>query len=39
MIARTCFAPYELPVSIILAVLGTPYLLVLLLRRREHAVL
>ena len=39
MIARTCFAPYELPVSIILAVLGAPYLLVLLLKRREHAAL
>lgn len=33
MIARTCFAPYELPVSVLLAGLGAPYLLALLLRR------
>ena len=33
MIARTCFAPYELPVSVILAAIGAPYLLVLLLRK------
>ncbi len=34
VIARTCFAPYELPVGIVLAAIGAPYLLVLLLRRK-----
>lgn len=34
--ARTLFAPYELPVGILLSVLGAPFFLWLLIRRRTH---
>ncbi|MDQ3600137.1 MAG: iron ABC transporter permease, partial [Actinomycetota bacterium] len=35
IIARTAFGPVELPVGIVTAVLGAPYLLYLIARRRE----
>ena len=34
LIARTAFAPYELPAGILMAVLGAPFFLVLLLKRK-----
>ena len=34
-VARTLFAPYELSVGILLALLGVPFFLVILLKRRE----
>ena len=34
-VARTLFAPYELSVGILLAILGVPFFLVILLKRRE----
>ncbi|MDD3411580.1 MAG: iron ABC transporter permease, partial [Eubacteriales bacterium] len=34
--ARTLFAPFELPVGILLAALGAPFFLWLLVRRRAH---
>ena len=34
-IARTAFAPYEVPVGILLALLGGPFFLWLLLRQRK----
>ncbi|MBR6709303.1 MAG: iron chelate uptake ABC transporter family permease subunit, partial [Clostridia bacterium] len=34
-IARTAFAPYELPVGIILSFLGAPFFLYLLFRRKK----
>ena len=40
LIARVAFAPYELPVGILLAVLGGPFFLILLFRKkggRSHA--
>lgn len=36
-VARTAFAPYELPVGILLALLGGPFFLLLLLRGRKGA--
>ena len=36
-IGRTLFAPTEIPVGIVMALVGAPFFLVLLLRRREHA--
>ncbi len=36
LIARLIFAPYELPVGIILAFLGAPFFIYLLLRQRRH---
>jgi len=39
LIARTAFAPYELPVGILLALLGVPFFLSLLFgqkRRNRH---
>jgi iron complex transport system permease protein len=37
LLARTLFAPYELPAGIFLNLLGGPFFLYLLLRRRGHA--
>lgn len=38
LLSRTLFAPYEIPVGILLSLLGGPFFLFLLLRRRkEHA--
>lgn len=34
--ARTLFAPYELPVGILLSILGGPFFLLLLLKRKTH---
>ena len=36
-LGRTLFAPTEIPVGIVMALIGAPFFLVLLLRRREHA--
>jgi len=36
LIARTAFAPYELPVGIVLSFLGAPFFLYLLLTRRKR---
>lgn len=36
LIARTAFAPYELPVGIVLSFLGAPFFLYLLLKRRRR---
>ena len=37
LIARTAFAPYELPVGIVLSFLGAPFFLHLLLTRKKHS--
>lgn len=37
LIARTAFAPYELPVGIVLSFLGAPFFLYLLLNRRKRS--
>lgn len=37
LLGRTLFAPSELPVGILMSVIGAPYFLFMLLRRREHA--
>ena len=34
---RTLFAPSELPVGILMSLIGAPYFLILLLRRKRHA--
>ena len=34
--SRTLFAPFELPVGILLSALGAPFFLFLLIRRRAH---
>ena len=34
LIARMAFAPFELPVGILMSAIGGPFFLVLLLRRR-----
>lgn len=36
-LGRTLFAPSELPVGILMSMVGAPYFLILLLRRRKHA--
>ena len=35
ILARTLFAPYELPVGVVLSLLGGPFFLWLLLRQRR----
>jgi iron complex transport system permease protein len=37
LLGRTLFAPSELPVGILMSLIGAPYFLYLLLRRRQHA--
>lgn len=37
LLGRTLFAPSELPVGILMSILGAPYFLILLLRRKRHA--
>lgn len=37
LIARTAFAPYELPVGIVLSFLGAPFFLYLLLKRKKRS--
>ena len=37
LIARLLFAPYELPVGIVMSLLGGPFFLVLLRRRGGHS--
>ncbi|MDY4611215.1 MAG: iron ABC transporter permease [Sphaerochaetaceae bacterium] len=39
MLARTLFAPYELPVGIVLSFLGSPFFLYLLVSRKRRSVL
>ena len=36
LIARTAFAPYELPVGIVLSFLGAPFFLWLLIRQKKR---
>lgn len=36
LVARTLFAPYELPVGIVLSFLGAPFFLFLLMRRKKN---
>ena len=38
VLARTLFAPYELPVGILLSVIGVPFFLVLLFRKKRPSV-
>ena len=35
---RTLFAPSELPVGIFMSLIGAPYFLILLCRRRQYAI-
>lgn len=37
LLGRTLFAPSELPVGILMSLIGAPYFLILLIRRRHHA--
>ena len=37
LLGRTLFAPSELPVGILMSIIGAPYFLILLLRRKHHA--
>lgn len=37
LLGRTLFAPSELPVGIFMSLMGAPYFLILLLRRKHHA--
>ena len=37
LLGRTLFAPSELPVGILMSLIGAPYFLILLLRRNRHA--
>ena len=37
LLGRTLFAPSELPVGILMSLIGAPYFLILLVRRRSHA--
>jgi len=37
LLGRTLFAPSELPVGILMSLVGAPYFLTLLIRRRHHA--
>ena len=37
LLGRTLFAPSELPVGILMSLLGAPYFLILLIRRKRHA--
>lgn len=38
MLGRTLFAPSELPVGIFMSLIGAPYFLILLCRRRQYAI-
>lgn len=37
LLGRTLFAPSELPVGILMSIIGAPYFLILLCRRKHHA--
>ena len=37
LLGRTLFAPSELPVGILMSLIGAPYFLILLVRRKHHA--
>ena len=37
LLGRTLFAPSELPVGILMSLIGAPYFLILLCRRKCHA--
>ena len=37
LLGRTLFAPSELPVGILMSLIGAPYFLILLIRRKRHA--
>ena len=37
LLGRTLFAPSELPVGILMSLVGAPYFLILLIRRKRHA--
>ena len=37
LLGRTLFAPSELPVGILMSLIGAPYFLILLCRRKHHA--
>jgi iron complex transport system permease protein len=37
LLGRTLFAPSELPVGILMSLIGAPYFLYLLIRRKRHA--
>ena len=37
LIGRTLFAPSELPVGILMSLIGAPFFLILLFRRKNHA--
>ena len=37
LLGRTLFAPSELPVGILMSLIGAPYFLILLIRRKHHA--
>ena len=37
LLGRTLFAPSEMPVGILMSLIGAPYFLILLIRRRHHA--
>lgn len=37
LLGRTLFAPSELPVGILMSLVGAPYFLILLIRRKHHA--
>ena len=37
LLGRTLFAPSELPVGILMSLIGSPYFLILLIRRKHHA--
>ena len=37
LLGRTLFAPSELPVGILMSMIGAPYFLILLCRRKQHA--
>ena len=37
LVGRTLFAPSELPVGIVMSLIGAPYFLILLCRRKRHA--
>ena len=38
LLGRTLFAPSELPVGIFMSLIGAPYFLILLCRRRQYAI-
>ena len=37
LLGRTLFAPSELPVGILMSLIGAPYFLILLCRRKQYA--